>query len=129
MSNLAIANTENGGFMSTVDNSTPEGRIALVNALNASTSLKDMSDTPFVVKDIVLNKGVRSQTGEDCVNTHLILDNGDCVMSQSDGIARSALAIINAWNGDLGDGIKMVVDEKKLSNGRTLKSLKVIEQL
>lgn len=132
MSNeLATINNDNvtTGFISTVDTTTKMGKISLVNALNASTSLADLGDAKIVVKNIVLNKGKRSQTGEDCVNTHLILDDGSCVMSQSDGIARSALAIIDAWNGDFGKGIVVQIKSTKLSNGRTLKTIEVVDEV
>lgn len=132
MSNeLATINNDNvtTGFISTVDTSTKMGKISLVNALNASTSLADLGDAKITVKDIVLNRGARSQTGEECINTHLILDDGSCVMSQSDGIARSALAIIDAWNGDFGNGIVVQIKSTKLSNGRTLKTIEVLDEI
>lgn len=128
---LATINNDNvtTGFISTVDTTTKMGKISLVNALNASTSLADLGDAKITVKDIVLNRGARSQTGEECINTHLILDDGSCVMSQSDGIARSALAIIDAWNGDFGNGIVVQIKSTKLSNGRTLKTIEVLDEI
>lgn len=128
---LATINNDNvtTGFISTVDTSTKMGKISLVNALNASTSLADLGDAKITVKDIVLNRGARSQTGEECINTHLILTDGSCVMSQSDGIARSALAIIDAWNGDFGNGIVVQIKSTKLSNGRTLKTIEVLDEI
>ncbi len=128
---LATINNDNvtTGFISTVDTSTKMGKISLVNALNASTSLADLGDAKITVKDIVLNRGARSQTGEECINTHLILADGSCVMSQSDGIARSALAIIDAWNGDFGNGIVVQIKSTKLSNGRTLKTIEVLDEI
>lgn len=134
-----LATTNNNGFMSTVDTSTKQGKISMVNALNSSVSLNDyiakVKDGRITVVDIILNAGVRSQASDRndessrCINTHLILDNGVCVMSQSDGIARSAMAIIDAWDGEFGKGIVVQVNNTKLSNGRTLKTLSVIEDL
>lgn len=126
---IIMSENNDNGFISTIDVTSKRGRLAFVNATSNSTSLADFGEKKFTVKDILLSRGVRSQTGEICTNTYLILDDDSAVMSQSDGVARAAMAIIQSWNGNLGNGLVCEVTTKKLSNGRTLKSLHVIDEV
>lgn len=116
------------GYICTVDISTIEGKLDVMNALNGSTSLSERMNEPLIVKNIVTTAGVRSRTGEACTNTHLILDDGTTLFSQSDGVKRSAqtlVALFTDANGvcDFGDGVKVMCVEQPLKNGNTLKTL------
>ena len=130
----AIAKAENSadfeiphGYICTVDITTFEGKLDVMNALNGSTSLADRVNETLMVKNIVTTQGVRSRTGEECINTHLLLDDGTALFSQSDGVARSAQVLVALFtiNGvcDFGDGIAIKCVEQKLPNGNTLKTL------
>lgn len=123
--------------ISTISEDTVENKLKIVSAVNAATSLNDYvkengTDATFMVTNIFTMPGVRKaraagQSDMPCQNTYLILDTGECVMSQSDGIYRSAAAIVAMFPTlDLGDGscgMRMRVQEKQLKNGNTIKSL------
>lgn len=119
------------GFICTVDITTNEGKLDVMNALNGSTSLSDHMDEPICIKNIVTTRGVRSRTGEECVNTYLILDDGTALFSQSDGVHRSVQTLVALFTKvidgvpvcDFGDGISMRCIEQPLKNGNTLKTL------
>ena len=115
------------GFICTVDISTFAGKMAVMNALNGSESLSDHMNETLMVKDVVTTQGVRSRTGEDCVNTHLILADGTALFSQSDGVHRAVRSLVALFtvNGvcDFGDGIAIKCIEQSLRNGNTLKTL------
>ena len=115
------------GFICTVDISTFEGKMAVMNALNGSESLSDHMNETLMVKDVVTTQGVRSRTGEECVNTHLILADGTALFSQSDGVHRAVRSLVALFtvNGvcDFGDGIAIKCIEQSLRNGNTLKTL------
>ena len=114
-------------YICTVDISTFEGKMAVMNALNGAQSLSDHMDETLLVKDIVTTQGVRSRTGEECVNTHLILADGTALFSQSDGVHRAVRSLVALFtmNGvcDFGDGIAIKCIEQPLRNGNTLKTL------
>lgn len=115
------------GFVCTVDTSTMEGKLRVMNALNGSTSLSEHMNETLCVKDIVTTQGTRSRTGEQCINTHLLLTNGETLFSQSDGVARAigVLVALFTINGhcDFGDGVNVQCIEQKLNNGNTLKTI------
>lgn len=111
------------GYICTVDRSTREGTIKVANALSDAESLADMGTEKFILTDVITTPGVRNRSGEPCTNTYLITDSDKILMSQSDGIKRSAQQIVGLFNGDFGDGIEVAVIEKALRNGNTLKTL------
>lgn len=115
------------GFICTVDISTFAGKMAVMNALNGSQALSEHMNETLMVKDIVTTSGVRSRTGEECVNTHLILADGTALFSQSDGVHRAVCSLVALFtvNGvcDFGDGIAIMCVERSLRNGNTLKTL------
>lgn len=111
------------GFICTVNAETREGAIQVANALNDAKALNDMGDAHFLLAGVITAEGVRSRTGEICVNTYLIAADGNCYFTQSDGIRRSAEQIVALFNGDFGDGIEVAVSAKELPNGNTLKTL------
>jgi len=114
------------GFVNTVNMDSFEGAAAVANALNASVSLNEYENDILDVVDIVTVPGVRAQSGEECINTHLILSDGTTVFSQSAGIARSAKFIVGFLGDYIHDGIRLRVKEQKLRNGNTLKSLEIV---
>lgn len=115
------------GYICTVDITTMEGKLDVMNALNGSTPLAEHMNEPLLVKNIVTTQGERSRTGEVCTNTHLILADGTTLFSQSDGVKRSVEVLVALFteNGvcDFGDGISIQCIEQKLNNGNTLKTL------
>ena len=130
----AIAKSENSadfeiprGYICTVDISTMDGKLDVMNALNGSTALAEHEGETLLVKNIVTTQGTRSRTGEVCTNTHLILADGSCLFSQSDGVKRSVEVLVALFtiNGvcDFGDGIPVKLHSQKLPNGNTLKTL------
>lgn len=119
------------GYICTVDLSTIEGKLELANALNGAVSMRDMVGATLRVVNIVTTQGVRSRTGEECVNSYLICDDGTVYFSQSDGIARSLKVIVAIltdpqtleFMNPIEMGVGLQVRETILGNGNTLKSL------
>lgn len=129
-----IENTEtvcadNRRFICTVDNRTFEGKRAIVNARNSAKSLNGYGEGKRLnVVGVYTTSGVRSQTGQPCTNVYLFTADGDTYFSQSEGINRSILDIVdmfpdmNAENG----GIPVVVNSTALGGGKTVKSLQIL---
>ena len=111
------------GYICTVDRTTREGTIKVANALSDAASLKDKGDEHFTLTDVITTPGVRTRTGEACTNTYLLTADGEILMTQSDGIKRSAQQIVGLFGGDFGEGIEVAVISKELNNGNTLKTL------
>ena len=123
--------------ISTIDSDSVETKLEIVAAVNAATSLNEYveengTDAVINVTNIFTMPGVRKsrvvgQPDMPCQNTYLITEDGECLMSQSDGIYRSAAMIVAMFptleltEGD--KGMKMRVQTKKLANGNTIKSL------
>lgn len=123
--------------ITTIDNESAEAKLEVVAAVNAATSLNEYieengTDTIIDVRNIFTMPGVRKSRDPrlpdtPCQNTYLITKDGECLMSQSDGIYRSAAIIVQMFptleisEGDR--GMKMRVQVKKLANGNTIKSL------
>lgn len=119
------------GYICTVDLTTLDGKLALANALNGAVSMKDKINDTLLVVDIVTTQGVRTRTGEECVNSYLICEDGTVYFSQSDGIARSLKVLVaiftdtetGEFTSPVSLGVGMQVKEQTLGNGNTLKSL------
>lgn len=123
--------------ITTIDNDSVEAKLEVVAAVNAATSLNDYveengTDTVIDVRNIFTMPGIRKSRDPrypdtPCQNTYLITADGECLMSQSDGIYRSAAMIVSMFptleltEGD--KGMRMRVQVKKLANGNTIKSL------
>jgi hypothetical protein len=136
MSNVTedIENTENARednrrFICTVDNKTFEGKRAIVNARNSAKSLNGYGEGKRLdVVGVYTAPGVRSQTGQPCTNVYLFTADGDTYFSQSEGINRSILDIVdmfpdmNVENG----GIPLVVNSTALGGGKSVKSLQIL---
>lgn len=115
------------GYICTVDTSTREGTIKVANALSDAQSLTEIGNERFTLVDVVTTPGVRTRTGEQCVNVYLISTDGSIYMSQSEGIKRSVIQMVGLFNGDLGSGVDVQVVAKTLANGNTLKTLHFYE--
>ena len=115
------------GYICTVDITTMEGKLDVMNALNGAEALSKHEGETLMVKDIVTTQGVRSRNGDVCVNTHLLLADGTALFSQSDGVARAVRNLVALFtvNGvcDFGDGIALRLTSQVLNNGNTLKTL------
>lgn len=111
------------GYICTVDRTTNEGRITVANALSDAESLADLGGERFTLTGVITTPGVRTRTGEMCVNVYLVCDDNRIFMSQSAGIYRSVQQIVGLFDGDFGDGIEVAVVSKELKSGNTLKTL------
>lgn len=113
------------GYICTLDMDTEDGKVGVANALNGAESSKDYVDKPINITGVITTPGVRSQSGDDCTNTYLQLDDGKVIMSQSSGIANSIQVIVALWADKLaaGEPVRVCIKEKKINNGNTLKTV------
>lgn len=123
MNNTAI---DNNRYICTVDSSTFEGKRAIVNARTSALSLNALGSAPLVVIGAYTVSGVRSQTGQACVNVYLFAKDGKTYFSQSQGIYHSVLDIYDMFpDFNAPDGIPVTVKETSLGGGRSMKSLEI----
>lgn len=113
------------GFICTLDRTSTEGKVAIAKALNGSEPLKDHMDEVLHLAGVITTPGVRAQSGSECTNNYLVLDDGKVLFSQSDGVTRSLKVIAALWGGDLHDGKTVDVKciSQNLTNGNTLKTI------
>lgn len=123
------ARMDNRRFICTVDNRTFEGKRSIVNARNSAKSLNSYGEGKRLdVVGAYTAPAVRPQTGQLCTNVYLFTADGNTYFSQSEGINRSILDIVdmfpdmNAENG----GIPVVVNSTSLGGGKSIKSLQII---
>lgn len=117
---------DNYRYICTMDNSTFEGKRAIVNARNNAMSLNAIGDTPLTVIGAYTAPGVRSQTGQKCVNVYLFANDGNTYFSQSQGIYRSVLDIYDMFpDFNAPNGIPVVVKKTPLGGDRSTKSLEI----
>lgn len=113
-------------YICTMDNSTFEGKRAIVNARNSALSLNERGAEPLAVIGAYIAPGVRSQTGQKCANVYLFGKDGKTYFSQSQGIYRSVLDIYDMFpDFNAPDGITVAVKQTVLSGGRSTKSLEI----
>lgn len=113
------------GFICTLDRTSTEGKVAIAKALNGSEPLKDHMNEVLHLAGVITTPGVRAQSGAECTNNYLVLDDGTVLFSQSDGVTRSLKVIAALWGGDLHDGKTVDVKciSQNLTNGNTLKTI------
>lgn len=113
------------GFICTLDRTTDTGKVAIAKALNGSEPLKDHMNEVLHLAGVITTPGVRAQSGANCTNNYLVLDDGTVLFSQSDGVTRSLKVIAALWGGDLHDGKTVDVKciSQNLTNGNTLKTI------
>lgn len=113
------------GFICTLDRTSTEGKVAIAKALNGSEPLKDHMNEVLHIAGVITTPGVRAQSGANCTNNYLVLDDGTVLFSQSDGVTRSLKVIAALWGGDLHDGKSVDVKciSQNLNNGNTLKTI------
>ena len=119
------------GYICTLDITTIEGKMDLATALNGAVSMRDQIDKPLSVVNVVTTQGARARTGEECVNTYLICEDGTVYFSQSDGIARSVKVLVALFTdpttqefiNPVSQGVGFMVKEQSLQNGNTLKTV------
>ena len=122
----AQTTVDNYRYICTMDNSTFEGKRAIVNARNYALSPHGIGDTPITVIGAYIAPGVRSQTGQKCANVYLFANDGKTYFSQSQGIYRSVLDIYDMFpdfNAPI--GIPVTVKKTPLGGGRSTKSLEI----
>jgi hypothetical protein len=113
-------------YICTMDNSTFEGKRAIVNARNSALSLNGRGAEPLTVIGAYIAPGVRSQTGQKCANVYLFGKDGKTYFSQSQGIYRSVLDIYDMFpDFNAPDGITVAVKQTPLGGGRSTKSLEI----
>lgn len=113
-------------YICTMDNSTFEGKRAIVNARNSALSLNGRGAEPLTVIGVYIAPGVRSQTGQKCANVYLFGKDGKTYFSQSQGIYRSVLDIYDMFpDFNAPDGITVAVKQTPLGGGRSTKSLEI----
>lgn len=118
--------TGNNRCICTMDNSTFEGKRAIVNARNSALSLNALGSKPLALIGAYTVPGVRSQTGHSCMNVYLFTKDGNTYFSQSQGIYRSVLDIYDMFpDFNAPDGIPVAVKEVPLGAGRSTKSLEI----
>lgn len=126
MNETAQTNVSDYRYICTIDNSTFEGKRAIVNARNSALSLNGIGDTPITVIGVYTVQGVRSQNGQKCVNVYLFAKDGKTYFSQSRGIYRSVLDIYDMFpDFNAPDGILVTVKESPLGGGKSTKSLEI----
>lgn len=117
---------DNYRYICTMDNSTFEGKRAIVNARNSALSLNGRGAEPLTVIGVYIAPGVRSQTGQKCANVYLFGKDGNTYFSQSQGIYRSVLDIYDMFpDFNAPDGITVAVKQTALGGGRSTKSLEI----
>ena len=117
---------DNYRYICTMDNSTFEGKRAIVNARNSALSLNGIGETPLTVIGAYTAPGVRSQTEQKCVNVYLFANDGNTYFSQSQGIYRSVLDIYDMFpDFNAPNGIPVVVKKTPLGGGKSTKSLEI----
>lgn len=117
---------DNYRYICTMDDSTFEGKRAIVNARNSAVSLNARGAEPLTVIGAYIAPGVRSQTGQKCANVYLFGKDGKTYFSQSQGIYHSVLDIYDVFHDfNAPDGITVVVKETALGGGRFTKSLEI----
>lgn len=117
---------DNYRYICTMDNSTFEGKRAIVNARNSALSLNSRGAEPLTVVGAYIAPGVRSQTGQKCANVYLFGKDGNTYFSQSQGIYRSVLDIYDMFpDFNAPDGITVAVKLTPLGGGRSTKSLEI----
>lgn len=113
-------------YICTMDNSTFEGKRAIVNARNSALSLNGRGAEPLTVIGVYIAPGVRSQTGQKCANVYLFGKDGNTYFSQSQGIYRSVLDVYDMFpDFNAPDGITVAVKQTPLGGGRSTKSLEI----
>ena len=122
----AYNTADNYRCICTMDDSTFEGKRAIVNARNNALSLNGIGDKPLIVVGAYIVPGVRSQTGQKCANVYLFGKDGKTYFSQSQGIYRSVLDIYDMFpDFNAPDGIPVAVKQTPLGGGRSTKSLEI----
>lgn len=117
---------DNYRYICTMENSTFEGKRAIVNARNNALSLNEYGAEPLTVVGAYIAPGVRAQTGQKCANVYLFGKDGNTYFSQSQGIYRSVLDIYDMFpDFNAPDGITVVVKKTPLGGGRSTKSLEI----
>lgn len=134
MSNELAINNQPTALASSIKVETRAEKNRALRALNASESLNDIvrAGEVFEVVDIFQTPGVRASRNAQvpdmpCLNTYFLLTDGRSLMSQSDGIARSAQMLLSMYP-DCGRSteegyLALAVSERKLPNGNTIKSV------
>ena len=106
----------------------PEDAKTVYNATSNAISLHEKVGEKLEVAGVIMERGARNdrRSGEQvpCINSYIVTTDGNAYYSQSEGVARGLVKIVNL-TGDFrtpdGGPISIVVNERKLDNGNILK--------
>ena len=119
------------GYICTFDLDDYDAAMMFGAARGTAKSLKDMTNVPIAVRDVVTVPSVRASDGKDCIGTYLICDDGSAYFSQSNGIAESVRVLVRLstnrvtgkFNAPCDRGWNWMVVEGTASNGNTYKNV------
>lgn len=115
------------GYICTVDITTDQGAINAANALGAAESLSQYGKDEFTIVDIITKPGVRAVSEEACTDVILILDDGNCLFSQSVGILNSVIFMAASLGKEkIHRGVHVKLSEITTRGGNTMKQLKIL---
>ena len=124
--------TVEAGYICTLDvDGNLDDFILAQRAANGGTTTRNVGDNVLRITHFITAPGVRSRTGEFCIDVRLICEDGTVYFTQSSGIAKSVKNIvrmcINKKTGEyispLERGIGFKIVETELDNGNTYKYL------
>lgn len=132
----AIVNVDNeftveAGYICTLDVDSLDGFILAQRAANGGITTKNVGDNVLRVTDFITTPGVRSRTGEFCIDVRIICEDGTVYFTQSVGIAKSVKNIVRMctdkktgeYISPLKRGVGFKIVELEMDNGNTYKYL------
>ena len=138
--NNAIVNVDNeftveAGYICTLDVDSLDGFILAQRAANGGITTRNVGDDVLRITDFITAPGVRSRTGEFCIDVRLICEDGTVYFTQSVGIAKSVKNIVRMctdkktgeYISPLKRGVGFKIVELEMDNGNTYKYLDPIK--
>lgn len=100
-------------------------------SLNASLDGEDGEPRTFACIGVIMEPGIRRARDKGasdmpCTNTTLVCADGNAYFSQSEGIRKSADVLVKLGVFESGEPVELAVEVTNLSNGNTIKSLRMI---
>ena len=120
-----------GAIRSSIDMSTKEGKLAVLNAVQSAEPLEEHLNEEFSLKNIVMQavQVVASTTGElvDATRTILVTESGDAYTTVSDTVAKDIVTIMSIMGNadDWGGALTVKVEAVKGNRGRFYKLITV----
>ena len=120
-----------GAIRSSIDMSTKEGKLDVLNAVQSAEPLEEHLNEEFALKNIVMQavQVVASTTGElvDATRTILVTEGGDAYTTVSDTVAKDIVTIMSIMGNpeDWGGALTVKVEAVKGNRGRFYKLITV----